>query len=324
MIALLFDTSLPDQSAGPRRPTRTSRLNISTYLASIALVLALAIGAPRLSDPIAMTTACLAILIGGLPHGALDVAHIARSGHHGRVRIVLVYLAIGAVMALLWRAVPTVALAVFLAVATLHFAEDWRGQLSSFPPLAFGGALVAAPMLLHGAAVGGLFVDLTGQQQATGLATLGTLIAPVVVATAAAGIAILFSNRRHDDAVAALVSLVALTLLPPVVGFALFFCLIHSPRQLAAVREALGYRARADGAGELVALTLLALGLAAGIALVASGPTISITLVRAAFITLSVLAVPHMLTAGLLEGLRRVIERIDWQKRPAGRTSVPL
>ncbi len=266
----------------------------------VVLVTALAIGLD-LAGLIAqtpMTTAILAssLLIFGLPHGSFDLALLRRAGAPGAtVYLVLLYVACAAAMYLVWRVAPVLALGAFLAMAVAHFAEDWEACGSRFLATAIAAATVTAPALLHLAELRLLFTLLTGDRTAAILADMSLLVAPVAVVVAVAGVGLLWQADRKKLALLASCGLAAMLLLPPVPGFAIFFCLVHSPLQFQSHSDALGLKGVRQWRSIVVPISLGGLGVAGVVFLLQNGPSLTTGAFAASFMTLSVLTVPHML-----------------------------
>ncbi len=284
---------------------------------TLSLLAAAAAGLP-LSGSAALIAACTAILVFGLPHGALDVEviRIRGAGENGRAAILTVYVGLAALTATAWLVAPVAALAGFLGIAVVHFAEDWTEMQSRFLATGFAAALIAAPALLHRQAVAGIFVALTGTPMAARLADGLLMVAPVALAVAAVGIAALIASRRFVAAAAAAASLVALLALPPVPGFALFFCLFHSPRHfVGALRAARRWRV-ANWLPVVVPVTGAALAIVTGVYLLHGGLAVPDRLGAATFMALSILTVPHMLAPATLRHFAQ--QRVSGRRNVAG------
>lgn len=241
--------------------------------------------------------ACALLLVFGLPHGTLDLELLRRRDDDGPGLIVLLlaYLACGAAMYAVWQASPLLALAVFLAVAVEHFAEDWRDVGSRFVAYGTAAAMVATPALGHRAELAAIFVSLTGSAAAARFGDILLLIAPIAGVVAIANCAMLWQGGRRDRAVALAAALIAEAVLPPVVGFALFFGFVHSPYQLRGGLRQLQWPTRDAWVRIIVPLTGAALVLAAFIGAVDLSISLDAGALRASFVTLSVLTIPHML-----------------------------
>lgn len=260
-------------------------------------VIALRAGVP-LAGEIATTLACLSLLVFGLPHGTLDLEIIrARlSGPWtGMVSLVLLYLGLAGAMYGLWRAEPVLALAAFIAIAVVHFSEDWDGAGARVLTAGMALALLASPTLFYRSELTLIFTGLTGSPEASVVTDALTLMAPVAVGLALIALASLWQAGRRDQAVGGVVALAAMMVLPPIIGFALYFCLFHSPRHF---RESVGCLNRygfSRWAPVVVPLTLVAGAIAALVFGLEARAASSDRIMAASFMTLSILTVPHML-----------------------------
>ncbi|KFL44776.1 hypothetical protein IL54_0142 [Sphingobium sp. ba1] len=253
-----------------------------------------------LLDTSTMTAlASATLLIFGMPHGSFDLAllqrHSTGRGVFGsRIALILLYLACAGVMYLLWRAAPLAALTAFLLMSVIHFAEDWEGCGSPFIAGGIALALISAPSLSHGDSLSTLFVTLSGRASAAILADCLLLVAPTMLLLAIAGVAMLWHMGRRRLALSAACALLAMLVLPPVMGFALFFCLVHSPIQFRSHATALGLRGIDQWGGTVIPLSLGGLGIAVAIFALGSGQSLPEGIFASSFMALSVLTAPHM------------------------------
>lgn len=272
--------------------------------AALVALLALDWGGTFLGGPASTIAACAAILLFGLPHGTLDLEIIKREHGTGRLAmgaLLLLYLGLAVAMAAVWRLAPVAALAIFIVVAVVHFAEDWQELRSTFLAQGMAIALLTAPTLLHLAELEQLFGALSGRSEAALVANLMLLLAPMSLAVASVSVWTLWRSGFHDQAVVGVLMLIGMILLRPVVGFALFFCLFHSPRHLGI---ALSRVVWAPSAKWVVALlTLGALGIAAALFAGEVRTDLSAQVVAASFMTLSLLTVPHMIVPAVVDAL---------------------
>jgi len=271
----------------------------------VALLLGLA-GAPLSGAPVT-ALACAAILCLGLPHGALDIELVKREHAlaNGRVAAVFaLYLTLAGLMALVWRADPAAALLSFVLISILHFSEDWREAGAGLPALGLGAAVLAAPTLRHHAEVAHLFALISGDDAARVAADLLLLIAPVSLVLGAVGAAMLWRAGRAALAIGAVWTLVGAVWLPPALGFALFFGLLHSPRHFGDSLSALSWRRFGQWGRIVLPLTAAAGGVAALTAWLLPALDPQTQVLRAGFVTLSLLVVPHMAVPLILSALR--------------------
>lgn len=282
------------------------------WIAAALLLAATALRVP-LGQPALVAATAILFLLGGLPHGAYDIALLRRTvalGRSGVAMAVAGYAATAMLMAILWMNVPLVALVLFLAVAAVHFGEDWEMLDEPLLRFAAGAAVIAAPTIGHPADVSSLFVAMS-DARASVVAQIITAAAPVTLLVTAVGIAVAWRDGGRHWAAAMALCLSLLIILPPVAGFALFFVFLHSPLHLAQTRVRLRDMAIARW---LMTGAVLSGGAIVGWwvlhRLAPSG--IDRNLAAQAFQLLASVAVPHLLLSRWLE------------KRLNRRDSVPM
>jgi Brp/Blh family beta-carotene 15,15'-monooxygenase len=259
------------------------------------------------SSAAAVLVLVLAVALIGLPHGGLDAWLALRSGLcSGSRQLVLfhlLYVVLAAAVALLWLWLPTISLLGFLLISGWHFGGDWPGLPAPMRGLA-GVALLGLPAWYWAQPVAALFEMLAGAgglRLAASLSALGPLFALLLAAA-------VVSQYRRPLAALELALLSALALLaPPLLFFGVYFCTLHSPRQLrlSLALAAPPQRRRLLGvaaayAALSVALVLLAGYFAAALSGRAQGWLAQLDAgdgVRLLFIGLAALTVPHMLVA---------------------------
>ena len=288
----------------------------SIFIASLALIAAVGAGicGLDLNQPFATFAACSAILLFGLPHGTLDL-ELLRGGKQRRNEtlpvLILMYLSLAMGTYWVWSVSPVLSLFAFLVIAIGHFAEDWHECSSPLLCSSIALATLAAPVIGHRGDIMSLFVKLTGQPEAAFIAEMLVLIAPVALVAGGVGCIDLLRNGHSGTAVSGMISIFAMLLLPPLVGFAIFFCLIHSPKHLRANVQQVLHRSAARLQMTHIAITIVAISAAAlGItmlvfALQAHG-NIADRLFGATFLTLSILTVPHILMPMLVSNRGRL------------------
>lgn len=293
----------------------------NTLIAPLACVLAALAAdavAPALFQNFATPVALAAIVVVGLPHGTLDVRAIRASqrlGNRATLIVLALYLALGGAMAVVWWLSPVAALIAFLIVSTIHFAEDWHTDgaapgrssregsstgrlLSAAAAVVIPLAIFSAGALRDRAAYDTIFTVLTRTAEGT-LATDALLaIGPAAQLAALLVIARLASGPRRDLAGAAALSIVAMWLFEPVVGFAIYFAAYHSPihlRELATVVGGSGRHRVVEAGTTFTLAVLLTLALAGAFEGASGFPSYG----SAVFVTLSILTVPHMIAPRL-------------------------
>ena len=286
-----------DSSVSTGWGTNLARLQLAVLVAVVAVHFT-GVGLGGAAPTIA---ACAAILLFGLPHGTLDLEIIKREQRAGNLRMIallLLYIGSGAVMLMLWWVLPVAALATFIVVAVVHFSEDWQDLPSTFLAQGMAIALLTAPALLHLTQLEQAFVAVTGHKDAVLIANFMLLLAPMSMAVACVSLLSLWRAGPRDQAGVGAVILIGMVMLPPVVGFALFFCLYHSPRHftMALTRLACAPISRRV----IPLLTLAALGLAAALFAGEARADLPAQFVAASFMALSLLTIPHMLVPAIV------------------------
>ncbi len=264
------------------------------WLTAVYLATALAAGL-SLDGPIATLIATIVFIGGGMPHGAYDIALLARASRLGRYGLGLAvggYVGIAAAMALLWVASPLVALVVFVAVASVHFGADWTMIHEPLLKVAAGTAIIAAPAIGHPTEVMRLFVAMVGGPGGETVARSLIAVAPVALLVTIVGISDAWRSGAREWAAATGVAILALMAAPPVAGFALFFVFLHSPRHLADTRNTLAGVSTRWWLGTGAAMSLAAIG---GWWIFATSATgrLPTDLTAQAFQLLATVAVPH-------------------------------
>jgi Brp/Blh family beta-carotene 15,15'-monooxygenase len=271
------------------------------------------------------TTGTLAVLVLviGLPHGAAD-HRFARPrlepvlGTAWLPAFLAGYLAVAVAIAGGWFMAPAATIVAFFLASAWHFGQE-EPHLPIGPPclrpvfrFARGGLLIWTPLVFRGGEVceilglvapGGLGPAI---EDATHLLTACSWVMLPIAAVAWGIQGVVAGKRRglvrwvlfQDNAlVASLVALFAMT--SPLVSFPVYFCGWHSARGLKRLRRELD-ESWLELAASLAPLTVGAIaliGLGSWLVLEASGW--NETLIRATFIGLSAVAVPHLLLHGV-------------------------
>ncbi len=272
-------------------------MTIETVIASFGLVNLLALGG---------------VVLIGLPHGAFDGAIAACLGQTdwpvAIVRFIILYVALAGLVVGLWLVFPVASLIGFLGISIVHFglgdARAGAGWFRYAQAVAHGGVVVVGISQSHQLEVDVIFGYLIGGDAA--LIWIAIDLASVMIAVALA----IYAWRAFWDVrwrigfleVSLLILLFAA--MPPLVGFALYFCCIHSARHLwsvwTAVKVELPHHTLFTGA-----MTFTVASWAAGAAAFwwcASFMMVESALLRVVFIGLAALTVPHMI---LVDGFFR-------------------
>ncbi len=289
--------------AGP--VNRPSPIALTVLLAGAALTLSAA-----LPHDAQYVCALAAIIVLGVPHGALDgeAARTVLRPRLGRAWFPVFsipYLGLSALVLLAWRWAPGLTLAGFLAASVWHFGTEDAEAGDGLEVIVRGGLPIAMPTMAHPEATAAVFQAVAGVP----LPQLPDWLWAAAMAwlALAAGQAAL---RRQGRPLAVPGLLAAMfTVLPPLTAFAIYFVGVHAPAHIAALirNPVRAPRVRDDRSAALLALPLTALTLLIGAALwplyggAAPDRLLALTLQGLAALTL-----PHMLLdAGLARRERR-------------------
>ncbi len=244
------------------------------------------------------------ILLAGIPHGALDIEifarHLGRSDALSKLKMTIGYAGCALLMTLIWVHAPPLALALFLMLSILHFGLDWRDNAEPFLGMTVGWAIVALPALSHPSAVTAIFNTLVGNE---GGATMSALLACSSVPAALVTIAFCrdsFMRGNQRAAIQVATCLFAALFLPPLAAFAMFFCGLHSPRHFADALAQSGPIAPLKKGAIIVAVVGLSLGIGVWVFTQEQALAMSEGAVRATFILLSILTLPHFILEQIL------------------------
>ena len=254
------------------------------------------------------------ILLLGVPHGALDIVYVrqltsVRSATAWSL-FTIAYLAAAAAVVVLWWFAPGVFLVTFLLISALHFSGDPDGATPALFRTLYGGAIILCPMALHAVEVSQLFAALSGEAAAQAIITASQWAAWPWAA--AIGVAAIIGAKRQLVRSVELVSVTALLIFaPPLIGFAIFFCGMHSARHVLRTRDY-------SNAATLKHLVLIAgwpmLATVTGVAIgwwLSDGKPLDTRLAQLLFVGLAALTVPHMI----------VVERVRFTGWTLGRST---
>ena len=253
------------------------------------------------------------IVLIGLPHGALDGAIAMHLGIVQRfsdlARFMVVYIALAALVVVTWTVAPSISLILFLTISMLHFGagdvKNGKGSLGFTEALAHGGLAIVGISQFHRSEVNEIFAYLTNQDTAAVWLAVDILTVGVIVAI----ITCVFQASKNPKWATTVLELLLLGIVyaiaPPLLGFAIYFCCVHSARHFRTIYATIKDTVSSGNIKNQAILFTVVSWIAAGIAFwmfadfADPGPTI----LRITFIGLAALTVPHMI---LIDGVFKV------------------
>ena len=244
------------------------------------------------------------VVLIGLPHGAFDGA-IANHLGAGRslaeaAKFITSYCAAAGLVIAIWIMFPAVTLTLFLIISMIHFG---RGDASAKSGLVFmmqillhGGLPIFGIIYFQQSSVIPIFDALTNG--ASGLAILmSKIMVPVMGIMAGIYGLIAFRDALIRARFAEFILLaVVIAILPPLVSFALYFCIIHTGRHMRRIWHVLASPSLPRGFYRQAAGFTLASWLFGGAAFLwLETGDLDAAMLQVVFIGLAALTVPHMI-----------------------------
>ena len=255
------------------------------------------------------------ILVLGVPHGALDIVFVRQlvdiRSTAGWCLFTTAYLSAAASVVVLWWLSPGLFLAAFLLISVFHFSGDPNGETPAIVRTLYGGAVILCPLVLHVSDVTRLFTFLAG------LPAAQTIVAALEWAAwpwlGAIGLAATAGLKRVPARSVELLSVTALlTFLPPLIGFTIFFCGMHSARHVLRTRDYSGARTIRNLLRSSVWPMLATVVGGALVWWIFDGRPLDMRLAQLLFVGLAALTVPHMI----------VVERVRFTGWVLGRNTL--
>ena len=252
------------------------------------------------------------IVLIGLPHGALDGAVAMHLGLVDKfstmARFVIIYVGLAGLVVGAWIIAPSLSLIVFLTISMLHFgagdARHGEGILRFAETLAHGGLAIVGISQFHRSEVDEIFYYLINQDTAMVWLTINVLTVAVIVAIIACVSQAAKDVKWSATTLELLILGIVYALVPPLLGFAIYFCLVHSARHFRRILSTIKATVDFSNIKNQAILFTTASWIAAGIAfwMLADFADPGPTVMRITFIGLAALTVPHML---LIDGVMK-------------------
>ena len=250
------------------------------------------------------------IVMIGLPHGALDGAVAMHIGLVKKlsnlIKFMLAYISLAVFVVIVWMFFPTFSLIAFLGISLLHFgygdAKNGEGITKFAEAVAHGGLVIVGISQFHRGEVDEIFYYLIKQDTSTIWLAMNIASIGVIAAIATCLLQTSKDVKWSSTTLELLLVGVVIAIAPPLLGFSIYFCLIHSARHFSRIYRMIKQNVANTTIKTQAILFTVACWLAALVAFVLfadfsdPGPTI----LRIIFIGLAALTVPHMI---LIDGL---------------------
>lgn len=236
-----------------------------------------------------------AIVLLGVPHGSLDVLFALRAYQLNSLMAWVVFLTAYLLVAMgiivLWMLLPVWFFIGFLIFSALHFSDDLNTPNPVLTKLSYGAAVICLPSIVHGTALVGLYAVFVDASVAQRIVTVSQwLCYPILFLMGLMLFNRQIAIREKLDAYAVLA---IMTLLPPILAFAVYFCLMHSARHLIRSHAFFGQLNARLFIMALVLPTLAVIIMACGVWFFTNARTVESDLIRLVFIGLAALTFPH-------------------------------
>ena len=249
------------------------------------------------------------IVLLGVPHGALDPLYaqtlLQLNSRTAWLGFVALYLLLAAMVVVVWWYLPLFFLIAFLAVSILHFSGDLVAGATVSERFVYGGAVIMLPALWHSIELTRLFSQLVGANAAmTVVAALQLIAWPWLLALLLLVVRSVGRDGLHALEIAAVGLLTWIA--TPLLGFAIYFCAMHSPRHILRTRQYAGVSPRRMALVALLPL-LAVLGFSVLGWYFLPPSSTDEHILQLLFVTLAALTLPHMV----------LVERVrfsSWQK----------
>ncbi len=248
-----------------------------------------------------LTVSLLASSIIGLAHGGLDWPLAKLWGLRATIWQSL-YFAIaysGCILltCVLWLYLPLIALLIFLLMSWVHFARDWRAELSRMDTYVLAAVLLCVPTINFYLDVEKIFTLLLSRSDASLLIEPMVYIAYLSVCILLLKLIYWVCARQQGWIVLEVTTLIGLALvLHPIIYFSVYFCFLHAPKHWQVMRQLGVYHHLPEGLYKALWPTGCCV-LIGGVVTYYVGAAVSFddALSKTLFIGLAVLTVPHWL-----------------------------
>ena len=252
----------------------------------------------------ASVIALLFVVLIGLPHGAFDGA-IANHLGAGRslaeaAKFVTSYCAAAGLVIVIWIMFPAVTLTLFLIISMVHFGRGDASAKSApvfmMQVLLHGGLPIFGIIYFQQTSVIPLFDALTNGDSNFAILTSNIMVPAMGLMAVVYGLMTFRDASLRARFTEFILLAVVFSFLPPLVSFALYFCIIHTGRHMRRIWHVLASSSSPKELYRQAAGYTLASWLVGGVAFLwLETGNLDAALLQVVFIGLAALTVPHMI-----------------------------
>ncbi len=232
----------------------------------------------------------------GISHGSLDWLLV----RHWRIRQTfsegIIFIACYSTIVLLtlcvWLWVPAIALLIFLVMSLTHFARDWKDELSPNLALLLGLSTISIPGITYQKEILDIFKLLISGNHAIYFSKALHIIG-ILSFVASSLIAILQFKKSLSLSAEIIILLIIGTVLQPIIYFSIYFCVLHSTKHMIAMHKIGLFHDSFQAIWSALWPTIVCIIGGTWWCYYDSNLSFSDAVIRATFIGLSALTVPH-------------------------------
>ena len=238
-----------------------------------------------------------AVIVAGLPHGALDplvarnIGIIRKKSDWLRFSVTYLTQALAAFFIWVWQ--PEIALVTFLLLSVWHFSEDWENNLSRLGRALGGISIIIFPAYFHMSEVNQIFSWLGLVINDSVYVKLLTYLGPPYFLIYS--LFCIFNLKRYPWGCLELICIFIVAMIAsPLMFFVIYFCILHSPRHFFKTINSLQIALPAILLVVFI-FSSAAIALVILIVVITGEELVTKILTQALFIGLFSLTVPHMI-----------------------------
>ena len=235
------------------------------------------------------------IVLFGVPHGALDVLFARQTygltNYTSWLKFLVAYVAAAIAIVLTWVIIPNVFFIIFLMLSLIHFSDDLNIRGINLTKMTYAASIIVMPSLFYSAELINFYSMIIDFHVAKSLVHLCQfLIYPIALM-----LIIQFLSKKIElrTKIEIFSVVLIMSVITPVVAFALYFCFMHSARHVIRSVFFLNEFTKRTFLIALIVPTISVIIIGTIIGMITFTQSIETDLIRIIFIGLAALTVPH-------------------------------